>query len=333
MKKNKWFLIILYVAAVILCIVLIYVVPSVAGLLENTYIAENGEIEISDEIEAYVVRDETVYGAGKACDVNRLAKSGDLVRAGTSIVELSGQGRVEMRDSSKAITEALGESLAISEAGATGVAGYVSYTVDGAEGKLCSSNIGKLTKEEYDSYCSSSTIKTITGKCAKNEPVFKITANGDWWLVFFTDEETAKRYEQDNNVRLVVGNENVSAYISSVKKYKSGDYQVVICCSVFVKNYLKARTMKAKVILKSASGLTLYNKSLCEKDNVVGVLVKNKNGDKVFTPVNVLADDGEKCIVSEDIFMDEEGNFVETIGIYDEIITSPSKSDIEKAGK
>jgi hypothetical protein len=45
----------------------------------------------------------------------------------------------------------------------------------------------------------------------------------------------------------------------------------------------------------------------------------------VFTPVRTKADDGTKCVVYSDIYVDEGGNYVETIGTYDEIIAEPSE--------
>ena len=39
-------------------------------------------------------------------------------------------------------------------------------------------------------------------------------------------------------------------------------------------------------------------------------------------------DDGTKCVVYSDIYVDDEGNYVETIGTYDEVIAEPSAEDI-----
>ncbi len=329
MKKNsKILLILIYIVALLLCGLLIYVIPSVTGFFEKTYIAENDEIEVSDEISAYIVRDEAVYTAAKACKVNRLAKSGELVRAGTSVVELSDKGKTDMSESFSRISEALGEDAISTETGATAAAGYVSYVADGSEGKLKYASIGKFTEAKLKELCKSKAVKTAKGECAKGEPIFKITANGDWWLVFFTNKKEAKKYEEGENVSLEIGDETVKAYIDSVNKCGNDNYRIVICCSVFVKDYLTARTMNAKVIIKSASGLVVEKDSIIENDGVKGVLVKNKNGEKVFTPINVLADAEDKCVVSESIYMDMEGNFVETISVYDEIISEPKEADI-----
>ena len=46
MMKKKWIAaIIIYVALLIACIVVIYVVPSLRGMLEKTYVTEYGKID------------------------------------------------------------------------------------------------------------------------------------------------------------------------------------------------------------------------------------------------------------------------------------------------
>ena len=63
------------------------------------------------------------------------------------------------------------------------------------------------------------------------------------------------------------------------------------------------------------------------------MFVINKLGEHVFTPVRTKADDGTKCVVYSDIYVDENGNYVETIGTYDEIIAEPSEEDIASLKK
>ena len=78
----------------------------------------------------------------------------------------------------------------------------------------------------------------------------------------------------------------------------------------------------------------LENQSIVDApDGKRGVFVKNKLGEHVFKPVRVKADDGRKCVAYSDIYMDDEGNYVETIGTYDEIIANPSDDDIKSLEK
>lgn len=88
--NKKWIVAFLvYVGLVALCCIALYVVPSVIGMFERTYIAEHGKIDVADEVSAFIVRDERVYVAAQKSSINRLADSNRLVNSGTKVVELT----------------------------------------------------------------------------------------------------------------------------------------------------------------------------------------------------------------------------------------------------
>lgn len=325
-KKLLWTLI--YIAALAICTLIIYIVPSVAGLLESTYIVEHGSVELSADVSAYIVRNETVYSAGKAGKVTQLAKDGELVRVGAPIVEIAGEGNEDVSNKYERICSMLGDKLVETENGRSQNAGFVSYSVDGAEKALSYDGIAKMKKDKLTELCSGKLTDTATKASAKGEPVFKITDNGDWWLVFYVKNNDADRYVEGYNVSITIDDETVSAYVDQVKKGKT-ETRVVLCCGVKMKNYLTMRNADVKVTTASAEGLIIQNKSIVTKNKRKGVLVKTKLGNNKFVPIGVKADDGKKSAVCEDIFMDEKGNYVETIDVYDEIVTSPSKSDVK----
>ena len=62
------------------------------------------------------------------------------------------------------------------------------------------------------------------------------------------------------------------------------------------------------------------------------MFVKNKIGEHVFKPVLIIASDDGKCVAYSDIYVDADGNFVETIATYDEIIAEPSEEDLASIG-
>lgn len=328
--KKKHIILGSYLAAVLACILIVYIVPSVAGLFESTYIVEHGSIEVSEQVDAYIVRNETVYSAGKAGTVKQLGKEGELVRVGTAIVDISGEGKEEADDKYVQISSAIGDKLAVTENGATQNAGYICYSVDGAEGKLCYDNIQKIKKDTLKEKCGAKLMDAVSGKCAKGEPVFKIVANGDWWLVFYVSNDNIDRYPLYKTVKITIGDETVSADVAYVKKGKT-ETKVVLCCSVMMKDYMTMRTADLKVVSASANGLIVQNKSIVERDGKKGVLVKTKLGKNKFIQVAVKATDGEKSALCEDTFFDDKGDEVNTIDVYDEILASPKESDIKDA--
>ena len=76
---------IIYIALIITCVVVIYAVPSLKGMLEKTYVTEYGKIDIADEVSAYIVRDETVYVAAQNCEIKRVVEPDKLLKAGIPV--------------------------------------------------------------------------------------------------------------------------------------------------------------------------------------------------------------------------------------------------------
>ena len=333
MKKTATKFIIGYVVAVAVCIICVYAIPSLRGMMIKTYITERGEINLTDETTGYVIRDEYVFTSKKAGTVKRIADSGKLIKAGTKVVSITGTGLETSDKKYTSVLTSLGNKTKSTKYGGSTVAGYVSYTVDGAEGKVNKSNSVKMAKDKLISLTKGSSVKTAKGKCAAGDPIFKITKNGKWYLILFLENEVAEKYTPGYSVQVDIDGKQIEADIKSVTKLKKnpGESRVVLTCGMFYDGYLSDRTVNVKVTTASATGLLLEDKSIIEKDGKKGVIVKNKLGEFVFKRVQIKADDGKQCVVYQDIFMDEESNFVETLGIYDEIVASPSESDIEKA--
>lgn len=351
--KNKRFLIFIYVVALAACIMFVYVFPSIGKALEGTYIVEHGSVEVYDEVDSYIVRNETVYTAGKDCFVKTKADEGKLVRVGVPIVTISEGGKEEASNTYTTLIETLDKAPVPTEDGLSKNAGYVSYKVDGAETVLNHDSIAKMKRETLEKYAAARLVKAAGGKCAKSEPLFKIVENGDWWLVYYVDSKTIEKYYEGQRVDLTIDDETVSAHVESISPKPVSDedeetedgeasekkdeaepvseYRIVLCCSVFVKDYMTMRTAKIKVTTSGGEGLKIQNKSIVEKKGKKGVLVKNKYGKNVFKPIKILAADDKYSIISEERYLDASYNFVDTVKIYDEILTSPSEKDVKNA--
>ena len=97
-KKKTMFWGVIYVIALITVLVIVYVLPSVAGLFDRSYVAKYGNVEVKDETEGYIVRNETVYTAGKAGTVKRTVTEGELVKGNSKVVKISGEGASSSSD-------------------------------------------------------------------------------------------------------------------------------------------------------------------------------------------------------------------------------------------
>lgn len=394
--NKKWIVAFLvYVGLVALCCIALYVVPSVVGMFERTYIAEHGKIDVADEVSAFIVRDEVVYAAAQKSKINRLADSNRLVKAGAKVIELTptdetidleseaeeadaeADTKTDEKDAEEAkdkektsaddagktdgkekdkksegdteaaeeaseqdpkqglrgskysgIMEELGDNYKATENGSTQTAGFVSYYVDGAEAKLSTKAIESLNYKDLKDLTGRKAVKVPSKNCGKDFPVFKIVRNRKWYLVYYLKKEDAAKYTQGDSVLIEVNGENVPVTVREVRD-EGKNVRITLTCKTFFDGFLDIRNLDTKVTVESAEGLVLEDGSIVEApDGKRGVFVVNKLGEHVFTPVKTKADDGTKCVVYSDIYVDDEGNYVETIGTYDEVIAEPSAEDI-----
>lgn len=374
--SRKWIVAFLvYIGLIAICCIAVYAVPSVKGILERTYIAEYGKVDVKDEVSAFIVRDETVYVAKRAGEIKRLAEPNKLVKAGARVVELKSDenAEAEAADEAEAMTEAeaaeaseetkaaegeavpeetvesieegtnpgrytrimseLEDAAVLTEDGVAGEAGYVSYYVDGAEAKLSTESYGSLSKKDLKSLSGKRALQTPEHHCGKGYPIFKIVKNSKWYLVYYLSNKEAEKYYEGDTVDIDVNGEPVTVTVHSVEQGTKTS-KITLTCKTFFDGFLEERRLDTKVTVSSAQGLVLEDASIVEApDGKRGVFVKNKLGEHVFTPVSVKADDGVKCVVYSDIYVDADGNFVETIGTYDEIVASPSEDDIASLKK
>lgn len=324
--KKKWIFLIIYLVLVAICAIIIYVVPPVAGLFERTYIAEHGNLEVSNEVDALIIRDDTVYVSKKPGDINRLVEEGALVRTGSQIVEITGEGKEEPDDKYSDTLERLGKAAGKSKGGVQ-KPGYVTFQFDGYEGLLTPDNLDEITYKQYEKISDSDIIEMPTKKCAKGDPISRITSNGSWWILFYVDKDNASRYIEGDVVDIEIGKSSVEGTIRTVADEKNRT-KVIIKCKMNCMDYLFTRKVSVKVTTSSANGIILDKESLVTINDKLGVIVIDKVGDKYFRPIKIKADDGEHVAVYEDIYMDENNEFVETIDNYDEILKSPDDKDI-----
>ncbi|MBE6019588.1 MAG: hypothetical protein E7230_04550 [Clostridiales bacterium] len=373
--NRKWVVAILaYIGLIALCCIVVYGIPSVRGMLERTYIAEHGSIDVTEEVSGFIVRDEVVYAADQKSKISRVIEPGTLVKAGTRVVELTPtekeeepeeettgdetaeNGTAEEKPAEGTETgtaeteeaaeeepeentagktgkyanamEELGDTVVFTADGSTKDSGYISYTIDGAEARLTKAAIDGLTEKDLKDLTSRKTLKLPDKKCGDGYPVFKIVRNSKWYLVFFVDNESAYRYIEGDTLTIDINGEPVSVRVAKVDSGTKTS-KIVLSCKAFYDGFFDTRTLDTTVTFVSSEGLVIEDDSIVEApDGKRGVFVKNKLGEHVFTPIRVKADNGKKCVVFEDIYVDADGNFVETISTYDEIIAVPSEEDI-----
>ena len=328
-KRKKWPVFIIYGIALAVCAVLIYVVPSVLGVFDLTYIAKYGQIEVSSDAEVYIFREDRVYVADQAGEINRLVPEGELVKGKSRIVELTGDGKEHTAGKYDDILKSLGKNISVAEGGVSDRSGFVSYQVDGLEGAFTVENIDNVTRSSLEELSGKPT-EVQSGRCAKGDPVFRIASNGNWYLLFWAEPEQAREFVEGDDITIVIGDDQLDAQVVTVKIGKEIS-RVVVRTNTFNHELLNNRTLKVHFITSKANGVILQSHSIIEKDGVKGVLVRDKVGDNQFKPVRIKADNGTEAAVYSDFFMDDNMEFVETVKTYDEVVISPTEEEIAAA--
>ena len=323
-KKKTLFWGAIYVIALITVLVIVYVLPSVAGLFDRSYVAKYGNVEVKDETEGYIVRNETVYTAGKAGNVKRTVTEGELVKGNSKVVKISGEGASSSSDKYDSLLKKIKKEDAVisTDNGNTEHPGYITYKLDGLE-YLNSDNIFNMSENQFEKLGKSKISELSDGKVAKGEPVFKVIENGSWWYIFYADSETANHYAKGQNVKISIANKNMNAVVVGLHKGKGKSARIILRCRQYFDGFTTGRFEKASVVI--------LTKSIVKKDGKKGVITKDKIGRLRFKAISIKANNGEKAAVYEDIYMDSKGNYVKTISTYDEVVKSPSRRDIKNA--
>ena len=331
-KKKTLFWGVIYVIALITVLVIVYVLPSVAGLFDRSYVAKYGNVEVKDETEGYIVRKETVYTAGKAGNVKRTVTEGELVKGNSKVVKISGEGASSSSDKYDSLLKKIKKEDAVisTDNGNTEHPGYITYKLDGLE-YLNSDNIFNMSENQFEKLGKSKISELSDGKVAKGEPVFKVIENGSWWYIFYADSETANHYAKGQNVKISIANKNMNAVVVGLHKGKGKSARIILRCRQYFDGFTTGRFEKANVTASSSDGVVILTKSIVKKDGKKGVITKDKIGRLRFKAISIKANNGEKAAVYEDIYMDSKGNYVKTISTYDEVVKSPSRRDIKNA--
>lgn len=303
MKKTKIRLqrksaVILFFALFAILYAIIYIAPKVTDIFTQTYIAEYGNLESFQEAQCVVVRNEKVFKASAGGLVERKAEAGKLVRSDSLIALAGGQEQY------------------------TDLRGIVSYYYDGYESKLTSENIKELKESFIEEYSAGqkSEKEAVSSNAEAGDVIFKIVDNGGWFLVCWLNEEDSEPFEEGKNIKAAF-DDREAVSMSVYSKVKQGEkYQVVLSCNRSYEDFDRYRIKDCRLITSSYSGIILETDSIVEEDGVRGVYVINKLGKSVFTPVSILSSYKGKTVVEKNYYYDSEGQYVETVESYDEIL-------------
>lgn len=321
LTKRKRRGILLFIIAVVVLGTITELVPQVTGALTKTEILQYENMRITDEVDCYFVRDETVYLAPSAGDINYYIEDGVKVRKNSKILDINPQPATAEASKYEDIVTRLGSSDVTLTQMNTTQNGIVSYYVDGYEGYFTQEKMEKLQYKDVESIKTQPVNLTRKNTLA-GEPLFKICQSNFWYMIAWADPRNISKYEEGSVVKIDLPLGQIKAKIE--KLVDQGDkWLVVMKTTRYYEDFAKTRVARANIITQDYSGIKVRNSSITTKDGVAGVYIKSKNRDLIFKPVEIITSDGDYSLVTVSKFNDKEGNSVDTVEIYDEILKNP----------
>jgi putative membrane fusion protein len=333
MKKATSIFILLFLVAAVGLFLVIYVMPKINGGLRDTVVLENQSLPVADKVEALIVRSETLYASpitGRA-DYNQ--KDGTKVRKGIPVMSVSPGGTEPGEDESEIakVRETAGNDMVATSNFEAEETSVVCFTADGYEKKFTPETIEKLTPVDI-SVVPKEGVSLKSGTVREGNPVYKLTDNARWYIVFWINEESGSRvhYDEGGKVKVDFGDDVVDAIIDSISD-SNGDFKVVLRTDKYYKKMMSIRHVNANIIFSEYKGLIIDAKSITLRGAQAGVFVKQRSGNFKWVPIQIDENrsTGEKYIASVGTYQDADGNIVRTVNYYDEILADPKASGYE----
>lgn len=328
-KRKQIFILIL---AIIILYIVTETVPVIISKATPTTTIEYGTLLVEDDITCYALRDETVYAAPSAGSVEYSIKEGTQIKVGTTVLSFSAkdtEGDPDKEINFQEIADRLGDAAVSENITKAGRKGVFSTYVDGYEGYFTVDNFDKITEAKAAERAGQ--MKDVkTEDADKGQPLYKIADQSQWHMICWINGEDISRYQVGKQVTVRFDDKKADDVIFTVEKIsEEGEkWKLLLSSNRYYKNFAAFRDMDVKIITTDIDGIIIDNKYLTTKDGKTGVYVVQTTGDAEFVQINALGTDGEKTAVSANIFYDENGQGIETVKVYDEILKNP-ESDSE----
>ena len=223
-------------------------------------------------------------------------------------------------DKYKNILQLLGDDVKTSKKYKTKSEGVVTYAVDGYENSLVPEKRYEMNEKTFKGINNGDVVLIDDGETVKGDPVFKIADRANWYIICFVPEEHAERYEQDARVSVVMDGLKTISGILEDCTLMDGKARLIIRSSYYYEDFARVRISEVKVITSEEMGLIIENESITEKDGQKGVYVRQTNGEYEFKPIQIIASDDTKSVITGSVYRDAEGNSISTVKSYDEVL-------------
>ncbi|WP_058485440.1 HlyD family efflux transporter periplasmic adaptor subunit [Defluviitalea phaphyphila] len=209
--------------------------------------------------------------------------------------------------------------------------GIISYYIDGFEEKFSPENLNSLTKSDFETIYKGKYI-TQNSTIKKEDPLFKVVDNYDWYVAGIVSKDIAKEWEINDEVLIKFNEEDITvkAKIYSIKSIEDS-IVFVLQSTEQILPFIDKRNIEFEIIKDNYEGIKIPINAIVEKTflkipknyiqysgNKTVVIKKGLNKDEL---ISVVAD-----------FEDEENIYVlqdfSSLKLYD-ILVFPENTEIE----
>ncbi len=203
--------------------------------------------------------------------------------------------------------------------------GILSFHADGNESLITPENMGDKDKSFYKKLHNFSDQDLKSDIIAKTDPVFKICDRSAWYIVCYIPREHEDRYAEGSRVRVLINDEKtITGTVQSITDERR-EKRLTIRTNNWYDKFASLRQADVEVIASDVMGLMISNTSIVYKNKAPGVYVRQKTGKYRYVPINVIATDGTYSVISPSQYRDADGNTVQTVRSYDDILRRPDR--------
>ncbi|NLD19809.1 MAG: hypothetical protein GX663_06115 [Clostridiales bacterium] len=326
-KKTKK-AICIYVIALVLLYVVVEVLPKVTDIFETVQVLEPGNLTLSYETKGYFIKNEAVGIAGESGDIQYLVEEGTAIKKGYPLVAVDPVKTDKKKDVRfEEYTKRLKGYEGLYREYNSPISGVYSLNIDGYEDYFTFDRMEKIKNSNVKALPINS-IELERETVIKGEPIYKVSADDKWYILCWVDDKVVDRYQEGRDVSLELPEGTVDAEVYKIHKEDS-EYRVIFYLDVYYEAFAESRAEDMNIITSDNTGLLVNNKCIVKKRGKTGVYVKNKNGDYEFTEIKIIASDDKESVIEDVTFIDDEGNQVYTVDVYDEVLKHP-QSALEK---
>lgn len=325
MPKVKRKKILIAVLAVLALYVVTEIAPALVEKAVPTVTIENGRLTVEDKVKCYALRNETVYAADENCTVEYTAENGKLMKVGENVCTLEKTDGESTEESSfSELMKRAGDDSVRGNVETAGRKGVFTTFVDGYEKYFTLDNYKNITEASADEK-GDMTENVKSDRAVPGQPLYKITDQSEWHLVCWIESGKVSRYREGDIVEIVFDSEAEVRFTVSSIDQEGDKWKLLLTSNRYCPGFTDFRMTEVTIVSLNDEGLKIPNGCITTKDDVVGVYVVRSDNENEFVPISIVASDGESSIVKENIYYDEEGQLVNTVRIYDEILKNPPK--------